>query len=100
MEKATNVFVLPVSFDWDDLGTWGSLYNKLPKDSFNNATVGGDIIYRDSSNNIVRTQKGKQVVIQGLDNYIVIEKGDALLICPKNKEQDIKEISAEVNSKS
>jgi len=100
MEKATNVFVLPAHFDWNDLGTWGSLYNKLPKDSFNNATVGGDIIYRDATNNIVKTQKGKRVVIQGLDNYIVIEKDDILLICPKNKEQDIKEISDEVTSKS
>ena len=100
MEKAINVFVLPAHFDWNDLGTWGSLYNKLPKDSFNNATVGGDIIYRESTNNIVKTQKGKRVVIQGLDNYIVIEKDNILLICPKNKEQDIKEISAEVNSKS
>jgi mannose-1-phosphate guanylyltransferase len=100
MEKAFNVFVLPAHFDWNDLGTWGSLYNKLPKDSFNNAAVGGDIIYRDSTNNIVKTQKGKRVVIQGLDNYIVIEKDDILLICPKNKEQDIKEIAAEVTSKS
>ncbi len=99
MEKGTNVFMLPASFDWNDLGTWGSLFNKLPKDSHNNATVGGEVIYRDSSNNIVKTQKGKRVVIQGLDNYIVVEKDDILLICPKNKEQDIKEITAEITSR-
>ena len=62
--------------------------------------MGGDVIYRDSTNNMVKTQHGKRVVIQGLDNYIVIEKDDILLICPKNKEQDIKEISIEVTSKS
>lgn len=99
MEKATNVHVLPVNFDWNDLGTWGSLYNKLPKDSNKNATVGGEVIYRDAANNIVRTQTGKRVVIQGLHNYIVVEKDDVLLICPKNKEQEIKEITTEFISK-
>ena len=67
MEKASDVFVLPVSFGWNDLGTWGSLYNKLPKDDSQNATVGGNVIYRDAKNNIVRTQSGKRVVIQGLN---------------------------------
>jgi len=99
MEKATNAVVLPVSFDWNDLGTWGSLFNKLPKDSNNNATVGGEVIYRGATNNIVKTSKGKRVVIQGLDNYIVVEKNDMLLICPKNKEQDIKEITTAISSR-
>jgi mannose-1-phosphate guanylyltransferase len=98
MEKATNAVVLPVSFDWNDLGTWGSLYNELPKDSNNNATVGAEVMYRGASNNIVKISKGKRVVIQGLKNYIVVEKDDILLICPKNKEQDIKEISAAISS--
>ncbi|MFT7331760.1 MAG: mannose-1-phosphate guanylyltransferase [Roseivirga sp.] len=96
LEKAKNVHVLPVNFDWNDLGTWGSLYNKLPKDSNQNASVGGEIIFRDSSNNMVRTQNGKRVVIQGLNDYIVVEKEDILLICPKSDEQDIKQISNQV----
>jgi|TARA_B110000908_G_C10249925_1_gene451325 mannose-1-phosphate guanylyltransferase len=96
LEKAKNVHVLPVNFDWNDLGTWGSLYNKLPKDSNQNASVGGETIFRDSSNNMVRTQNGKRVVIQGLNDYIVVEKEDVLLICPKSDEQDIKQISNQV----
>ena len=96
MEKAADVFVLPVEFGWNDLGTWGSLYNKLPKDNFQNATMGGNVIYRDAENNMVRTQTGKRVVIQGLKDYIVVEKDDVLLICPKNKEQEIKEITNQV----
>lgn len=99
MEKATNVKVLPVDFGWNDLGTWGSLYHKLPKDDNENAVVNANTIFRNSSNNIVRTQKGKHVVIQGLDNFIVVEKDNVLLICPKDKEQDIKEIVAEVKEK-
>lgn len=99
MEKANNVKVLPVEFGWDDLGTWGSLYDKLPKDNQNNAVVNAATIFRDASNNIVRTQKGKHVVIQGLDNFIVVEKDNVLLICPKDQEQNIKEIVAEVKEK-
>jgi mannose-1-phosphate guanylyltransferase len=99
MEKAENVHVLPVDFGWNDLGTWGSLYNKLDKDSKHNAVVGSETIFRDSNGNMVRTQSGKRVVIQGLQDFIVVEKDDVLLICPKSAEQDIKEISAEVKSK-
>jgi len=96
MEKASNVFVMPVNFDWNDLGTWGSLYSKLSKDENKNATVGGKVVFRNAYNNIVKTQNNKRVVIQGLNDYIVVEKEDVILICPKNKEQDIKEITNEV----
>lgn len=98
MEKAENVYILPVEFGWNDLGTWGSLYNKLTKDEDQNATLGGNVIYRDSKNNIVRTQSGKRVVIQGLNDFIVIEKDDVILICPKNKEQEIKQITSVVKN--
>ncbi len=98
LEKAKNVYVLPVNFDWNDLGTWGSLYNKLPKDSQQNASVGGKTIFRNAANNMVRTQNNKRVVIQGLNDYIVIEKDDILLICPKSDEQDIKQITANVKN--
>lgn len=96
MEKAQNVHVLPVDFGWNDLGTWGSLYNKLEKDTDKNATVGSETIFRDAQGNMIRTQSGKRVVIQGLNDYIVVEKEDVLLICPKKDEQDIKQIVADV----
>ena len=96
MEKAENVHVLPVDFGWNDLGTWGSLYNKLEKDSNKNAVVGANTIFRDANGNMIRTQSGKKVVIQGLQDFIVVEKEDVLLICPKEAEQDIKQIVTEV----
>ena len=96
MEKASNVHVLPVDFGWNDLGTWGSLYNKLEKDDHNNATVGSKNIFRDAQGNMVRTQSGKRVVIQGLSDFIIVEKDDVLLICPKKDEQDIKQIVSNV----
>lgn len=96
MEKATNVYVLPVDFGWNDLGTWGSLYAKLEKDKGDNASVGSKTIFRNANGNMIRTQEGKRVVIQGLHDFIVVEKEDVLLICPRKDEQDIKKIVSEV----
>ncbi len=99
MERAKNVHVLPVNFGWNDLGTWGSLYNKLEKDTQENAIVGAETIFRDASGNMVRTQNGKKVIIQGLNDFIVVEKDDVILICPRKDEQDIKQISAAAKEK-
>jgi mannose-1-phosphate guanylyltransferase len=93
LEKASNVFVLPVHFDWNDLGTWGSLYEKLPKDLNDNAVVNAQLIADDASGNIISTAKHKKVVIKGLNNYIVVDKDEFLLILPIIDEQKIKEIS-------
>lgn len=100
MEKADNVFVLPATFDWNDLGTWGSLYDKLPKDNHENAMVNGKLFVENASNNIIRTNPNKMVVIGDLDDYIIVDKDDVLLIYPKKKEQEIKQIVAQINQKS
>lgn len=90
MEHAPNVYVLPATFDWNDLGTWGSLHEKLGKDDQNNAVVNADAVLENSSNNIIRTDAKKLIIIDGLHDYIIVDKSDVLLIYPKNKEQDIK----------
>ena len=92
LEKAQNVYVLPATFDWNDLGTWGSLYDKLPKDEQENAVVNATVYLENATNNIIRTEGKKLVVIDGLTDYIIVDKDDVLLIYPKNKEQDIKQI--------
>jgi len=92
LEKAKNVFVLPATFDWNDLGTWGSLHEKLEKDEQNNAVVNAELISENASNNIIRTENKKLVIIDGLNDYIVVQQGDVLLIYPKDKEQDIKKV--------
>ena len=95
MERANNVHVLPVDFGWNDLGTWGSLYGKLKKDENENAVVGANVIFRDAKGNMIRTENGKRVVIQGLEDFIVVEKKDIIMICPRKDDQDIKEIMSE-----
>lgn len=92
MEKSKNVYVIPATFDWNDLGTWGSLYDKLDKDNDDNAVVNAKTLTEDASGNMIRTEGDKIVVIDGLKDYIVVDKDEVLLIFPKTKEQDIKKV--------
>ncbi len=96
LEKADNVYVIPSSFGWSDLGTWGSAYENVDKDLHANAVVGGNTVFFESSNNMVHAESDKLIVLQGLDDFIVVDKADVLLICKKDKEQNIKEYVAEV----
>ena len=91
MEKSTNVFVISADIGWSDLGTWGSIYTHLPQDENKNAIVGESVLMYDSSNNIVNVPKDKLVVLQGLDDYIVVESDKILLVCKKQDEQKIKQ---------
>ena len=94
LEKAKNVYVLPATFDWNDLGTWGSLHEKLDKDESNNAVVNATVLLKNASSNIISTSKDKLVIIDGLEDFIVVDKDNVLLIYPKSKEQEIKGIVA------
>ncbi len=96
MEKADNVYVIPSAFGWSDLGTWNSAYENLEKDEFGNAIAGDNVMTIDSGNCMVHAPKDKLVLIQGADNFIIVDTNDVLLICRKDKEQEIKEYVAEV----
>ncbi len=90
MEKADNVYVLSVDFGWSDLGTWGSLYAIREKDENQNSVVGSHVMMYDTKNSIVHVPDDKLVVLQGLDDYIVVEQDNVLLICRKEDEQQIR----------
>ena len=91
MEKAKNVYVLAVDFGWSDLGTWGSLYQIRKKDENENAVVGDNVMLYDTRNCIVNVPKDKLVVLQGLDDYILVEEDNTLLVCRKQDEQQIRQ---------
>lgn len=93
MEKAEEIFVCPADFGWSDLGTWGSLVEQSKKDLYGNSLIGNDIRLYDSHNCIVHTMSEKQVIIQGLDGYIIAENDNRLLICKLSEEQRIKQFS-------
>lgn len=96
MEKADNVYIIPASFGWSDLGTWTSAYDNLEKDYLENAVAGDNVMIIDATKNMVHADNNKLVLLQGLDDFIVVDTKDVLLICRKNKEQEIKEYVAEV----
>ena len=99
LEKSETIYVLPASFDWNDLGTWGSLYQKLEKDAYNNVVVNGKIHPIEAEGNMIRMPKGKLVVIDGIKDYIIVDKEEVLLIIPKTKEQNIKNILVDIKEK-
>lgn len=99
MESSDNIFVFLANFDWNDLGTWGSLHEKLSKDEQRNAVVNAQVLFKNSSNNIVRTDARKIVIIDGLEDYIIVDKSSVLMIYPKSKEQEIKTLLSEVKEK-
>jgi len=96
MEKATNIYTFPADIGWSDLGTWGALHEQFDKDEQNNAISSPtpELIQTiNTSNCMLRATKDKLVVIKDLENYIVIEEANVLLIYPKDKEQEIKQVS-------
>ena len=99
IEKADNVFVEPVSFGWSDLGTWTSLFENLNKDEWNNASRNCETITIDSENNLIASPNKKLVVLSDMKDYIIANTDDVLMICPKSKEQQVKEIVNQVKEK-
>ena len=96
MEKAENVYAITSDFGWSDLGTWGSLHDHLEKDKEGNAIVGDKLMTYDIKNCLVHVPKDKLVVLQGLENFIVVESDDVLLVCKMEDEQKIKSIVTDV----
>ncbi len=96
MEKADNVYVIPASFGWSDLGTWNSAWENMERDYLENAVAGKNVMIIDSAKCMVHVPDNKLVLLQGLEDHIVVDTNDVLLICKKDKEQEIKEYVAEV----
>jgi mannose-1-phosphate guanylyltransferase len=96
MEKADNVYVIESDFGWSDLGTWGSLHELHQKDDKQNAISGKNVLAYDSTNCIIVMPDNKLAVLQGLDNYIVVEDNDILLVCRKEDEQQLRQIVNDV----
>lgn len=95
MEKAEEIFVCPADFGWSDLGSWSSLLMHTYHDLYGNSLIGSDISVYDTSNCIIHATEEKKVVVQGLDGYIVAEKGDTLLVCKISEEQRIRQFAGE-----
>lgn len=101
MEKAENVYTMPVDFGWSDLGTWASLHQVADKNiDGNNVFAGGDGHIEETEDCIIHVPKDKLAVIRGLRDFIVVDDGDALLIYPKGAEQEIKKITEKLKTQN
>jgi mannose-1-phosphate guanylyltransferase len=97
MERADNIYTLPADIGWSDLGTWGSLYAESVKDTHGNVINATLAQLEDVRNSYIRTTGEKLIVINGLEEYIIIDESDVLLIYPKNKEQEIKSVNTHIS---
>ncbi len=98
MEKAENIYTIPADIGWSDLGTWKSLFEECEKDQHNNVIQVDQYLIENTSNSLIRAPKGKLVVINGLDDFMIIDQDDVLVIYPKEKEQEIKSIREMIKS--
>ena len=98
MEKADNVYVQMVDFGWSDLGTWTSLHDNAERTEENNAILSGKVLLYDTKDSVVHLPEGKMAVIQGLENYIVVQSDQSLLICPKENEQQIRQFTTDLKT--
>lgn len=92
LEKAKNVYVIPADLGWSDLGTWNSIYENAEKDENQNMVKAKHLVTYHSKGNLIKLKnEHKAVVIDGLENYIVVDTDKALLICPRHNDQLIKD---------
>ena len=92
MEGAPNVGVVLGDFGWSDLGTWGSLYDKLDKNEEDNALSGVQLIGEGATGLMVAGEGNKLVVAKDLQDFIIVDTPDALLLCPRDQEQWVKQL--------
>lgn len=91
--------VIPASFDWNDLGTWGSLFEESERDEANNVSLNARLFAENATGNLVSSDKNKVVVIEGIRDHVIVDENEILLIVPRAKEQDIKGIRDRVKEK-
>ena len=94
MEKSKRVAVVPATFGWNDLGSWESVYETGKKDGEQNVTQ-GEVISVDSSSSLLLSKEGVLAAI-GLKDMVVIQTGDAVLVCPRDRSQEVKKIVDEL----
>ena len=98
-EKATNLLLIPASFSWDDIGDWEIVYQRAEKNKDGNAVIkhgenGGFIVF-ESKNNLIHFNN-QLLALVGVENLIVVDTGDTLLICHRDKAEKVKEIVKKV----
>lgn len=92
MEPSKDVFVVPGSFGWNDVGSWKAVYDLWPKDEDGNVQQADVTALTDANNNLIQSSSGKMIALAGVDNLAVVETDEAILVCDLNKAQKVKQI--------
>lgn len=98
LEKAANVYVVPGDFGWSDLGTWTSVFENAEKDENQNSVQNRHVLAYEARGNVIRIKKNKTLIVDGLKDYIIVDTDKALLICPRDHDQRIKEYVADLKN--
>lgn len=96
IEKAENVAVLPSEFGWSDLGTWKSLFEQADKSESNNVVIGENITVNNAVDSLIVNNTEKLIIVEGSNNMVIVNTKDAILICSKDKEQEVKTLVSEI----
>ena len=96
LEKAGNIVMAKSGFRWDDVGSWAALESHCEKDARNNVIVGNGEVY-DAAGNIVVAEDGMLALV-GVRDLVVVRSGAAVLVCAKEKAQDVKKMVALMKS--
>jgi mannose-1-phosphate guanylyltransferase len=97
MEKLDEISTLPLDCGWSDLGSWEALDEILPEDEDGN-TGRGDRLAVDARGNLLFADKGT-IAVLGVEDLVVVRTGDAVLVCPKSRSQDVKKLVAELTAR-
>ena len=90
LEKADNVDVMLCHFGWADLGTWESVHDALPQSDMGNVVIDSKSLLYDCKDCIIKLPDGHVAVVQGLEDYVVVEEGNVLVICKKGDQKNIR----------
>lgn len=97
LEKETGILVIPADFGWSDLGTWRSLHEFLGRPGEN--VTFGNVILSDCRNTLVRSDRGLVAVV-GMEDVVVVRSGDAVLVCPRSRSEEVRQVAEEVRRKA
>jgi mannose-1-phosphate guanylyltransferase/mannose-1-phosphate guanylyltransferase/mannose-6-phosphate isomerase len=96
MEKAPRVAVVPVSMGWNDVGSWDALHAISDSDA-NGNVARGDVVTIDTADCLIRADAGKRVALVGVSDLIVVASGDDVIVLPRGRSQDVKQILEAMN---
>ena len=98
MEKADNIFTIPGEFGWDDVGSWNAMDRVYKPDDHGNVITGNSLA-RDTKRSIMVNDTDKLLCVMGMDDIVAVNTDDAILVCPKSRTGEIKELIKDIEAK-